>query len=189
MAENELRACRIAHGLTQVELAQKVGVSYRTIKRWEKGRIVRAARVKGIINFLNNEDPKTKNVRPILKNDLKKFRESQGLSQQDIAVKLGVSLPTIKRWEGGGSPRPRHRHRLAALLNNVAEPTDQDNKAIAATLAAAVVRTAYATEWYNNAADPPSLRQIEEWAVCAYRDILHRLDSGVWAPVGENPEE
>lgn len=34
---------------------------------------------------------------------VKNKAKSQGITQNDLAIKLGVSLPTIKRWYGGGT--------------------------------------------------------------------------------------
>lgn len=35
---------------------------------------------------------------------LKAIRKALGLSQTELAVKIGVSLPTISRWENGHTP-------------------------------------------------------------------------------------
>ncbi|GEM_PF-1659219 len=57
----------------------------------------------------------------ITKEQMVAFRKRRGLSQQDMATMLGVSLPTIKRWESGESvPRDRHMVALAALLGGTA---------------------------------------------------------------------
>lgn len=57
----------------------------------------------------------------ITKEQISNFRKRKGLSQQDMATMLGVSLPTIKRWESGEStPRDRHLVALAALLSGTA---------------------------------------------------------------------
>ncbi len=56
----------------------------------------------------------------ITKEQIINFRKSKGLSQQDMATMLGVSLPTIKRWESGSTPRDRHLVALAALLSGTA---------------------------------------------------------------------
>ena len=57
----------------------------------------------------------------ITKEKIVDFRKRKGLSQQDMATMLGVSLPTIKRWESGEStPRDRHLVALAALLSGTA---------------------------------------------------------------------
>ena len=56
----------------------------------------------------------------ITKEQILDFRKRKGFSQQDLAQLLGVSLPTIKRWESGEStPRDRHLVALATLLSGV----------------------------------------------------------------------
>jgi transcriptional regulator with XRE-family HTH domain len=52
---------------------------------------------------------------------ISEWRKKNGLSQQDLAQMLGVSLPTIKRWETDEStPRDRHLTAIAALLGGTA---------------------------------------------------------------------
>jgi transcriptional regulator with XRE-family HTH domain len=49
------------------------------------------------------------------------YRKKRGLSQQDLATMMGVSLPTIKRWESEDTtPRDRHLVALAAILGGTA---------------------------------------------------------------------
>lgn len=40
--------------------------------------------------------------------EIKQLRHSLGMTQQQLADKLGVGIATIKRWEGGKSRVPRH---------------------------------------------------------------------------------
>lgn len=46
--------------------------------------------------------------------DIRKLRQEKRLTQQELAVKLGVGIATVKRWEAGES-RPRDEHREALL--------------------------------------------------------------------------
>lgn len=49
-------------------------------------------------------------------------RLAVGLTQVDVAAKLGVSHVTVGRWESGESkPQPRYYPRLAEVLNIPAE--------------------------------------------------------------------
>lgn len=48
----KLRAARKAAGLTQVELAEKVGCKQKDISRWENGRPMTAETLKKIANAL-----------------------------------------------------------------------------------------------------------------------------------------
>lgn len=40
------------------------------------------------------------------------FRSQLGLSQQELAERLGVSYPTVNRWEAG-KMEPRRKHKRA----------------------------------------------------------------------------
>jgi transcriptional regulator with XRE-family HTH domain len=39
-----------------------------------------------------------------------------GLTEQDVATRLGVDVKTVRRWLGGRRPYPRHRSQLADLV-------------------------------------------------------------------------
>lgn len=41
----------------------------------------------------------------MLNQNIKSFRKSKGLSQQELAVKLNVVRQTVSKWEQGGSLR------------------------------------------------------------------------------------
>ena len=44
------------------------------------------------------------------------YRRARGLTQADLAQRLGVSVPTVQRWEAGAIPRARQVPRLAEAL-------------------------------------------------------------------------
>ncbi len=49
--------------------------------------------------------------------EIKDFRKKNGISQQDLATMLGVSLPTVKRWENEKNiPTDRHLLALVSLI-------------------------------------------------------------------------
>ena len=49
---------------------------------------------------------------------LKELRKEKGLTQMDLAVKVGVSLTTIRMWEGGVSePKPENKDKLEDCLD------------------------------------------------------------------------
>jgi DNA-binding XRE family transcriptional regulator len=51
---------------------------------------------------------------------MKRLRMEAGFTQREIAQAIGVSLPTVHRWEAGqGSPRVEVASRLAALLTTL----------------------------------------------------------------------
>ncbi len=53
---------------------------------------------------------------------IRKLRKHLGLSQQALAVQLGVALPTISRWENKRSkPSPLALEKLEALMRDMGE--------------------------------------------------------------------
>lgn len=48
---------------------------------------------------------------------LRRFRLENGLSKRSVANRLGVSIPTVMRWEEGVSiPNDYNRHKIERLL-------------------------------------------------------------------------
>lgn len=58
--------------------------------------------------------------------EIKQFRLSLGLTQQDFAISLGVSFATVNRWENGKA-RPQ-KDRLARLRTMIAKQTDEKSQ-------------------------------------------------------------
>ncbi len=53
---------------------------------------------------------------------LKKLRKRAGYSQQALAVRLGIALPTVSRWENKRSkPSPLALEKIEAFLRDVGE--------------------------------------------------------------------
>lgn len=53
---------------------------------------------------------------------IRRLRRQMGLSQQELAVRLGVALPTVSRWENRRSkPSPLALDRIEALLRDMGE--------------------------------------------------------------------
>jgi transcriptional regulator with XRE-family HTH domain len=56
---------------------------------------------------------------------LHRFRIRNGWSKRAIAQQLGVSIPSIMRWEDGTSePNDYNRYKIEQLLETVASPSD-----------------------------------------------------------------
>lgn len=57
---------------------------------------------------------------------VRKLRERTGLTQKKFANKLGVSFPTINRWENGkAKPSPLAQKQIMALVRDM-EPQGGD---------------------------------------------------------------
>jgi putative transcriptional regulator len=56
---------------------------------------------------------------------LKKLREGAGLSQQELASRIGVGVPTISRWERGASPAMMTIPQIRALCRELGVTFDE----------------------------------------------------------------
>lgn len=53
---------------------------------------------------------------------VREFRARTGLSQEKFAARLGVTCPTINRWENGrAKPSPLAMQRIKELLRNMGQ--------------------------------------------------------------------
>lgn len=53
---------------------------------------------------------------------IRNLREKTGLTQEKFATKLGVTLPTINRWENGrAKPSPLAMQKLEELLRSMGD--------------------------------------------------------------------
>ncbi len=51
---------------------------------------------------------------------LRRLRKRAGISQQALAVRLGIALPTVSRWENGRSrPSPLAVEKIKGFLNDM----------------------------------------------------------------------
>ncbi len=53
---------------------------------------------------------------------IREFRQRTGLTQEKFAAKLGVTFPTINRWENGRArPSPLAMQRIEELLRSMGD--------------------------------------------------------------------
>lgn len=51
------------------------------------------------------------------KSEVRRIRRKLGMTQQELASQMNVSVASIYRWEAGKvRPQPRHRRRLLDLI-------------------------------------------------------------------------
>ncbi|HEY9691450.1 MAG TPA: helix-turn-helix transcriptional regulator [Oculatellaceae cyanobacterium] len=56
---------------------------------------------------------------------IRELRQTVKLTQEKFAVHLGVSFPTINRWENGhATPSPLAQKQIEMLLNQLSESSD-----------------------------------------------------------------
>jgi transcriptional regulator with XRE-family HTH domain len=110
---DHIRRRRLELGLLQAEVAKRIGVCEDSIHHWEVGDTTPAFRwFPAIIAFLG-DDP-----RPVphhLGPRLRHWREGKGLSQLELARRLGVDAGTVGQWEIG------HEHLIGRQLARVRE--------------------------------------------------------------------
>jgi transcriptional regulator with XRE-family HTH domain len=62
---------------------------------------------------------------PVIGQLIRELRQTLKLTQEKLATQLGVSFPTINRWENGhATPSPLALRQIETLLNQLAESPD-----------------------------------------------------------------
>jgi len=110
---DHLRKRRLDLALTQKDVATNLGTCKASVWNWENNRATPALRfVPRIIEFLGYTPDDTKPE--TLGQKIVAFRRRRGLTQKDLAWRLGVDPSTIASWERG---EQRPSKRLAQRLN------------------------------------------------------------------------
>lgn len=111
-------------GLTQKEAAERLGVGATTVAKWLKERgVPELRRWPRVIRFLGYDPRPTPKD---LGQRLVQYRQSRGLSQVEMAAKLGVDPGTLSRWEHGRRPTTsRIEPTITRILD---EPASQDSR-------------------------------------------------------------
>lgn len=98
-----LRSCRKAIALSQQELGDLLGVSRNTIRSWEVGKEPRYLAL--LCQGLKAHYLLPHIVIDLSGSCLSDLRSRLGLHQDQLADQLGVSRPTLSRWENDTPPR------------------------------------------------------------------------------------
>jgi transcriptional regulator with XRE-family HTH domain len=107
-----LRKQRLDRGLLQREVAEALAVRLPTYQAWEHGHEPTVRHWPAIIAWLGYypcPEPIT------LAEKLVAYRRRHGLSQAELAAKLGVDGGSITRWERGGKVRKLRDRRVVAV--------------------------------------------------------------------------
>lgn len=112
----DLRAMRAHAGLSQKQLAQRIGAGIATVNQWERGtRPIPAYRRPQLRRALADVRPPP--PESISATDLRAARRRAGLSQAALATRVGASQPALSAWELGRRPvAVEHRERLRLVL-------------------------------------------------------------------------
>ena len=119
---DHLKKKRLDLDLSQPETARRLGVSDCTLRNWEKSHYSPKTKyLPEIIKFLGYTPWQTSS-RTLRERILKK-REQLGLSQKQLALRIGVSPDTIADWESGQTkPSPWLLRTLAAYFAHGGRP-------------------------------------------------------------------
>jgi len=101
--------------LLQREAAIELGVCVETIRGWERGRKAPAKRYGPAARVFLGSSPLPSG--DSLPDRLRFIRWRFGLTQYDLAMRLGVNRCTVSAWEAGRhSPHHANRHAIQAAL-------------------------------------------------------------------------
>ena len=105
------------------------------------------------------------------------LREQLGMTQADLARKLGVSVNTVCDWEQGRKPSVKNWYRLSRELNISRELLEAD---LSDSFSAKKVQIAL----LRKLDIPPEIQQIIEEAIIRYygEEPLHAVTEGALSP-------
>lgn len=116
-----LKRRRLDLCLRQTDVAQKLGANKKTYENWEQGRYEPETRfLPGILGFLGY-DPRPEGA--TLGQRIRRRREGDGLTQEDLARRLGLDPSTVAAWEADGVVRPYPR--IRRVFETYVEGTDE----------------------------------------------------------------
>lgn len=110
----EVRAWRERGGVTQMELARRLGVTQTTISNWEVGRVrPRRQEAERLAALLSEESEATGSPRNAYGNWVAERRSAMGLTRAELAARARISLMQIYNIETGRTANPREQTRQA----------------------------------------------------------------------------
>lgn len=125
-----IRVARLRSGLSQAELASKIGVSQAAVGQWERGITGPRSRHINAASELLGLDPATlhqaaaSTITSELGKRIRAARLDAGVSRSALALAVGVSVAAIGHWESGiNEPRGQHLQALCDALG--IEPVDR----------------------------------------------------------------
>jgi transcriptional regulator with XRE-family HTH domain len=135
ISPERLREARVRAGLSQGDLASLVGVSQTAISTWESGtarpregarrRLLAALALRDDTSTVSTEELHDVSRPRVVPEQLRDARIRAGLSQGDLALRIGVSQATVSTWENGTSqPRTNSADALATVLDLGVETED-----------------------------------------------------------------
>lgn len=114
MNATEIRDLRAGLGISQGELARRLGRSASTIYLWESGRRQpRGVSLRDLLAFADDRG------RCLDATEIRDLRTRLGISRVELARRLGTTATTVYRWEAGlRRPTGLYRRDLLALAKD-----------------------------------------------------------------------
>lgn len=119
IADN-IKALREKHGISQIELAQIIGVTDKAISAWETGqKTPRMGNIQKMADYFGLE--KSDIIEDVTKNPLsqriRNRRKELGLSISSIASKTNIDARQIEEWERDIDPKTVNENALKRLCD------------------------------------------------------------------------
>lgn len=128
LSADEIRRLREGFGLTQGQLAALIGVSDATVTSWETGQTTPNRQNRRKLAAIRSK-PRAELEQELEQaglaggaqaelspDDIRETREKAGLTQRELAERLGVSVNSVSNWETGrASPRRESMGKLVEM--------------------------------------------------------------------------
>jgi transcriptional regulator with XRE-family HTH domain len=128
-----MRAGRSTSGLSQTELADKLGVSQATVSLWENGKDPDPKQVESleaVLGGITEDEPATEQALPPVAQWLARALSKRKLTVHELAEKSGVSPPTIYNLLNGGAQNPQQQtvKKIEAVVGEKFERTPEEKE-------------------------------------------------------------
>lgn len=123
-----IRERRIANGLSQTELAQRLEVSQPTISYWEKGKgkpdAAQIVKLENILGGITKQEEREAESQSPIAAWLSRAIAKKNVTAAELATKAGLSVPTIYNLLSGRAENP-HGRTIQAIERAIGENFEQ----------------------------------------------------------------